>query len=159
MTIDNLTLFLAQDAAPGATGAAPGVAAAPDRPLAPDNTTSTGTLETTPAPGGTPINGGTGDGKTPPPVNGMGMLPLLLILVVAMLVLPSLMGRKEKKKRAAMMAAMAKGDKVQTVGGILGTIVEVRDEEVIVKVDENANTRLRFSRSSIQSILESKNAV
>jgi len=53
-----------------------------------------------------------------------------------------------------MLAALKKGDKVQTAGGILGTVVEVRDSEVVVKVDENANTRLRFARSAIQAVLD-----
>lgn len=150
MTIDNLTFFLAQDAAGTDAGAAP------DRPVAPDNTSGTATVESQ-TPNGTPIDGGAGNGQAPPANNGLGMLYLLLPLALVFFML-SMGGRKEKKKRAAMLASMSKGDKIQTVGGILGTVVEVRDDEIVVKVDENANTRLRFSRSAIQSILESKNA-
>ncbi len=145
MTMDNLTLILAQDA---------DTAAAPDRPSAPDNTTGSDTVGTQ-STGQTPLDGG--DGAPPARSEGFGMLYLLLPLALVFIMM-SMGGRKEKKKRAAMMAAMTKGDKVQTVGGILGTIVEVRDDEIIVKVDENANTRLRFARTAIQSILESKNA-
>lgn len=61
--------------------------------------------------------------------------------------------RKEKKRRAAMLDALSKGDKVQTVGGIIGTVIEVRDSEVLVKIDENSNTRMRFARSAIQNVL------
>ena len=129
MSLDKMTFFLAQDAAP-------------DRPVAPDNSS------------GTAIDGSADAG--PPPSN-FNMLILLIPLALVFFMM-SMGGRKEKKKRAAMMAAMTKGDKVQTIGGILGTVVEVRDDEIIVKVDENANTRLRFSRSAIQSIVESKNA-
>ena len=146
MTVENMTFFLAQDAAPGA---------APDRPVAPDNSGGGGTIESTQAPGGTPIDGA--DGEAAPPSSNFNMLILLIPLALVFFMM-SMSGRKEKKKRAAMMAAMAKGDKVQTIGGILGTIVELRDDEIIVKVDENANTRLRFARSAIQSIVESKNA-
>lgn len=142
MTSDNLTLVLAQDGAP-------------DRPVAPDNPSETVTFESTQAPGGTPLDNGNGGGRSasPGPQLWIWLLPLALIFIMF-----SMGGRKEKKKRAAMMKAMAKGDKVQTVGGILGTVVEIRDDEIIVKVDENANTRLRFARTAIQSILESKNA-
>ena len=51
------------------------------------------------------------------------------------------------------MASLAKGSKVQTIGGILGTVVEVRDDELIVKVDENSNTRLRFAKSAVTTVL------
>ena len=62
-------------------------------------------------------------------------------------------GRKEKKRKAELMASLAKGSKVQTIGGILGTVVEVRDDELIVKVDENSNTRLRFAKSAVTTVL------
>ncbi|BAM04523.1 YajC family protein [Phycisphaera mikurensis NBRC 102666] len=62
-------------------------------------------------------------------------------------------GRKEKKKKAELLASLAKGSKVQTVGGILGTVVEVRDDELVVKVDENSNTRLRFAKSAVTTVL------
>ena len=51
-----------------------------------------------------------------------------------------------------MLATLAKGAKVTTVGGVLGTVVEVRDEEVVVKVDENSNTRMRFAKSAINAV-------
>ena len=60
---------------------------------------------------------------------------------------------KEKKKRKLMLEAMHKGDKVQTAGGVLGTVIELREQEVVLKVDENNNTRMRFSRSAIQQVL------
>ncbi len=142
MTTDHLTLILAQDGAS-------------DRPVAPDSTSPASTIESTQAPGGTALDSADGGDAT----TSQGLPPWVWLLPIAMLlIMMSTGGRKEKKKRAAMLAAMAKGDKVQTVGGILGTVVEVRDDEIIVKVDENANTRLRFSRTAIQSILESKNA-
>ena len=82
---------------------------------------------------------------------------LLMMLFLFVMIIFMFGGqRKEKKKRAAMLAALNKGDKIQTVGGILGTIVEVRDQEVVVKVDENTNSRLRFARSAVQSVVEEK---
>ncbi len=143
MTIDNLTLVLAQDGAP-------------DRPVSPGGTPPTTTIESTQDPSqGTSLDtANNGDATTS---QGLPMVYWLLPIALVFFMF-SMGGRKDKKKRAAMMAAMTKGDKVQTVGGILGTVVEVRDDEIVVKVDENANTRLRFSRTAIQSILESKNA-
>lgn len=62
--------------------------------------------------------------------------------------------RKQKKRQAALLAGMTKGSKVVTIGGIKGSVVEVRDDEVLVKVDESANTRLRFSKDAIRSVAE-----
>jgi len=102
---------------------------------------------------GTSQNGVPGD-QVPRanPFGGM-MLPLMIGIILFWLIL---MGpqRREKKKRKAMLAALAKGNKIQTVGGILGTVIEVRDKDVIVKVDENANIRIRFARTAIQSIID-----
>jgi len=63
-------------------------------------------------------------------------------------------GRKEKKKKAAMMANLAKNAKVQTVGGIIGTVVELKNDEVVLKVDESGHTRIRFARSAVQQVLK-----
>ena len=51
---------------------------------------------------------------------------------------------------ALLSLGLKKGDKVTSIGGICGTVVEVRDDELVVKVDENNNIRLRFSRWAIR---------
>lgn len=83
---------------------------------------------------------------------------MLIFAVMMVLFLFIMMGgqRKEKKKRAKLLATIKKGDKVQTAGGILGTIVELRESEVLLKVDENSNTRIKFARSSIQSLVSER---
>ncbi|MGO8694434.1 MAG: preprotein translocase subunit YajC [Rectinemataceae bacterium] len=57
---------------------------------------------------------------------------------------------KKQKDAKAMVAAMKKGDKVVTVGGIHGTITSVKETTVIIKVDEN--TKLEFSKSAVQAV-------
>ncbi len=61
--------------------------------------------------------------------------------------------RGEQKKMNDMLGALKKGDRVQTVGGIIGTVVEVRDQEVVVKVDESNNVKMRFIRGAIKTVL------
>ena len=63
---------------------------------------------------------------------------------------------KERKKRAEMIAAIKKNDRVVTVGGILGTVVSVKDNEVTLKVDESNNTKITFTKSSIQQVTASE---
>jgi preprotein translocase subunit YajC len=62
-------------------------------------------------------------------------------------------GRKERQKHQEMLDGLKRNDRVQTIGGILGTVVDVRDNEVIVKVDENNNTKMRFARSAIKEVM------
>ncbi|MEX0744696.1 MAG: preprotein translocase subunit YajC [Phycisphaeraceae bacterium] len=78
---------------------------------------------------------------------------LMIGLLVVMMIFFSTSQRREKKKRAAMLESLKKGDRVQSVGGIIGSVVEIRDDEIVVKVDENTNTRLRFARSAVQNVL------
>lgn len=59
----------------------------------------------------------------------------------------------ERKRRAAMLAGLKKNDRVVTIGGIMGTVVAVKDDEVTVKVDESTNTKLTLLRSAIQRVV------
>ena len=101
---------------------------------------------------GSPANGA----QQAPPQSpfGGGFLFLLLGLMVFMIVMSSMGQRKEKKKRDAMLGALSKHDRIQTAGGMIGTIVELRDQEVVVKVDESTNTKIRFARSAVQQVLK-----
>ena len=146
---ESLPLVLAQNAdAPAVDQAAP-----PSLPQ-----TSAGDGTTVQQPGGTAAPGGTTQQAQSQGLGGSWLPLLFLLMLVVMFVVMSGGQRKEKKKREAMLKALKKGDRIQTIGGILGSIVEVRDTEVVVKVDENANTRLRFARSAIQAVLEDNQA-
>lgn len=79
---------------------------------------------------------------------------LLMGMLVFMIVMSSLSSRKEKKRREALLSELGRHDRVQTMGGVIGTIVEVKDQEVVLKVDESTNTRITFARSSVQAVLK-----
>ena len=65
--------------------------------------------------------------------------------------------RKEKKRKAALVSSLKKGSKVRTIGGIIGTVAEVRDDNtVVIKVDENSNTRLKFDRTAVAAVIDEK---
>jgi preprotein translocase subunit YajC len=63
---------------------------------------------------------------------------------------------KRQKETKQMLAAIKKGDRVVTIGGIRGTIFSVKDDVVVLKVDDNA--KLQFSKSAISSVLDKKAA-
>lgn len=82
--------------------------------------------------------------------------PYMLILMfgaIALLWFWSSRGRKkEANRRKEMLSQLKKGDKITTIGGIVGTVVEVRDDEVMVKTDESANVRMKFARWAIRQV-------
>jgi len=66
--------------------------------------------------------------------------------------------RKEQQRRQQMLNSLKKGDKVTTIGGIIGTVIEVRGDELTVKVDESSNTRMKFARWAIRGVGEAAKA-
>lgn len=78
--------------------------------------------------------------------------PLILILVVFwFLVIGS--KRKQERQRREMLDSVKKGDRVQTIGGILGTVLDVRDDRVVLKVDESSNAKIAFAKSAIHRVI------
>lgn len=57
---------------------------------------------------------------------------------------------KKQKAVAQMLAAVKKGDKVVTIGGIHGVVSAVKDKSIVVKVDDSA--KIEFSKSAIASV-------
>jgi preprotein translocase subunit YajC len=113
-----------------------------------------GTPSQAPPTGGGGGGGGAGGGAPASPFGG-SFLFIMLGLIVVFLIISSMGPRRERKRREAMLSAIAKHDRVQTVGGVIGSIVEVKPDSVVLKVDESSNTRITFAKSAIQQVLES----
>jgi preprotein translocase subunit YajC len=103
------------------------------------------TLAQTSAPSGGA--GGMGDLLRSP------MLPLMAVVLIFM-VFSMNSKRRQERDRKKLIDDLKRGDRVQTIGGILGTVVDVRDGEVVLKVDESSNTKIKFSRSAIHRVVE-----
>lgn len=76
----------------------------------------------------------------------MSFLPLLLIIVVFYLffIRPQVKKSKDQKK---YRESLKKGDKVITIGGIHGKILEVRDKTFVIEVD--GQNRLTIEKSAV----------
>jgi preprotein translocase subunit YajC len=79
------------------------------------------------------------NGAEPNPI--MTFLPMILIIVVFyfFMIRPQM---KKQKEIAAFRNSLQKGDKVVTTGGIYGKIVEMKDNYVLLQVDENVKLRV-----------------
>jgi preprotein translocase subunit YajC len=126
------------------------------------------TLDARPTPGLAPVTGAVNAGSTTvaggaaapgaadaaAPASGNSSFLIIMLLIVGGMIVFSLMGgRKERKKREAMLSTIKKHDRVLTVGGILGSVVELKDDTIIIKVDETTNTRLTVSKTAISQVL------
>lgn len=79
---------------------------------------------------------------------------MVLLAGLGLLMWTSSRGRgKEEKKRKSMLESMKKGDRVQTIGGLIGSVADVRGDEVVLKVDEANNVKMRYVKSAIQRVL------
>ena len=75
---------------------------------------------------------------------------MIVIVFVVMMLLMGRRGKKERRQRKEMLSTLKKGDKITSIGGMVGTIIEVREDEVTVKVDETNNIRVKFARWAIR---------
>lgn len=57
--------------------------------------------------------------------------------------------RKKQQEHKKMVQTLAKNDKVRTIGGIIGTVVDIKDDEITLKVDESNNTKIKVLPSAI----------
>ena len=79
------------------------------------------------------------------------LLPFALIFAVFYLLLIRPQKKKEQQRRA-MLDRIAKGDKVVTIGGIIGEIASLTDREVVLRLEDN--TKIRITRSAVSRFVE-----
>ena len=80
----------------------------------------------------------------------LSMLPMLLIMVgifYFMLIRPE---NKRKKEAEAMRSAIKTGDKITTIGGIMGTVVSVKDDKIVFETSAD-QVRIEIAKWGISS--------
>ena len=79
---------------------------------------------------------------------GGGMMWIMLILIfVVMWFFMIRPQRKQQKELQKFREGLKKGDKVVTAGGIFGTVDQVNEKSVLIKVD--GETKLRVAKDSL----------
>jgi len=90
--------------------------------------------------------------EKPQPNPWVQMLPFFILLIVMYLL--RLRGpRRKQQEHQKMVSSLKKNDRVRTIGGIYGTVVDVRPDEIILKVDESTNTKIRVIPSAIATVV------
>lgn len=81
----------------------------------------------------------------------VNLIPILLIFVVMYLLLirPQV---KQQKELARLQSNLKKNDEVVTLGGIHGTVVNIKNDTVVLRVDDS--TRLEVDKSSVGRLVK-----
>ena len=98
--------------------------------------------------------GGQGtDGSRPSPYGPMiWMIPLFILMYLLMFRGP----KKKQQQHQKMVQALQKNDKVRTIGGILGTVIDTRDDEITLKIDESNNTKIRITPGAVSKVISNE---
>ena len=86
----------------------------------------------------------------------LGFAPLIFIFAIFyfLLIMPQ---QKRQKKWQAMLGQLKSGDRVTTNGGIRGTVLTVKDDVVILRVQPDG-VKLEFVKSSIAAVTTDEQA-
>ncbi len=81
------------------------------------------------------------------------IVPMLLIFVVLyfMMIRPQ---RKQQKERESMISNVKKNDHILTNGGIFAIVDKVKEKEIVVKIDEKSDVRMRLAKTAIAGIIK-----
>ncbi len=76
---------------------------------------------------------------------------LIIVVFYFLVIRPQNKKQKDAKK---MLSSIRRGDRVVTIGGMHGSVESVKDDAVVLKVDDNV--KLKFSKSAVATVLERK---
>ena len=82
----------------------------------------------------------------------LSLLPMVLILVFMFLII-YVPQKRQDKKDTAMRNSIEIGDKVTTIGGIVGIVFAISEKDDTLVVETGSDrTKIRFRRSAISSV-------
>jgi len=90
-----------------------------------------------------------------PPSPWGSMLPMILAFIAIMYFLMIRPQQKREKERREMLNSLTKGDKVVTTGGMYGTVVDLSEEKVTLRVDDKVE--IDFIRGAVAQIVSKAN--
>lgn len=144
------------DLAPGDGASAPGAAPRPgpatEGEIAFGDSTDARPETQTGAGTQVPPKGSEQDPAAPPQDGGSTMMIVMVGLFALMYVFLILPQKKKEKERKKMIEAMKKGDKVVSIGGIIGVVSSVEKDQITVRTGDS--TKLTFTRSAISRIVD-----
>lgn len=77
---------------------------------------------------------------------------LLFILMYFFLIRPQ---KKKEKAAREMLNALQEGNNIVTIGGIIGKIININDDEIVVETSVE-KTQLKFKRWAVREVLKAE---
>ncbi|HVO37598.1 MAG TPA: preprotein translocase subunit YajC [Spirochaetia bacterium] len=74
---------------------------------------------------------------------------LIIVVFYFLVIRPQNRKQRDAKK---MLESIRKGDRVVTVGGMHGFVESVKDDSVVLRIDDNV--KVKFNRSAVSQVLE-----
>ncbi len=93
--------------------------------------------------------GGTGGGGGTQLVTMLVTFGLIIVVFYFLVIRPQNRKQRDAKK---MLENVRKGDRVVTIGGMHGSVESVKDDSVVLRVDDNV--KLKFNKSAISQVIE-----
>ncbi len=85
------------------------------------------------------------------------IFPLILFMIVmfAVMIIPQ---RKREKQKRQMLASIQVGDTIRTIGGIIGKVAKVKDDEILIYSgivgNPSERSMLRFAIGSVDTVIK-----
>ena len=82
-------------------------------------------------------------------VSMLGMLVPLGLVFWLLIIRPE---SKRRKEREQVLNAVKVKDRVVTIGGLYGTVVDIEKDEIVLLVDPKKDVKMHFRRGAIDSV-------
>jgi len=82
---------------------------------------------------------------------GLGLMPIILVMIIFyfLLIRPQ---QKRAKQHKQMLAALKRGDKIITNGGLTGTIIKAVDDSETIEVEIAKDVKVNVVRTMIADV-------
>lgn len=90
-----------------------------------------------------------------------GSMLMFIVLMIAMFAIMIIPQRKREKQKRQMLAALQVGDTIRTIGGIIGKIAKVKDDEILIYTgivgNPSERSMMRFSIGAVETVIKKGN--
>ncbi|MBR6061376.1 MAG: preprotein translocase subunit YajC [Spirochaetales bacterium] len=83
------------------------------------------------------------------PIFMIGFMAIFIIFFYFVVIRPQ---KKQQKEMQKMLDALKKGDKIVTIGGIIGKVAAVKDDVVVIRVNDS-NTEITFRKDAVSKVV------
>jgi preprotein translocase subunit YajC len=101
--------------------------------------------------GGADASGGAATGGGGSLVTMLVTFGLIIVVFYFLVIRPQNKKQKDAKK---LLESIKRGDRVVTIGGLHGSVESVKEDFVVLRVDDN--TKLKFNKSAVSQVVERK---